>query len=77
MSYIEIYLKTDKKNMPGFNKMNDYTLSFHVIKGSKIKDLLNNFNAHRRPKYHIIELYDINQECVNDIIIQEKATYYF
>lgn len=75
MEYITIHLKTFRKDLTGFNKDNQYMLKFNVSSGSTVQNLLDNFNAHRRPSKHIRQLYNNEGIISNERVLKENTTF--
>lgn len=76
MNYLAVYLKTNQKNLQGFNEENNYTLKFDVPHGSSVQDLLNNLNNHRRPSKQIHQVVSQNGEVANQQIINKKSIFF-
>ncbi len=76
MSYLSVNLKTSRTDIPGFSVNNNYTLNFNVSRGSSVQDLLDNFNAHRRPSKHIKQVVDESNQIANLQIIKKESTFY-
>lgn len=75
MGYITVYLKTSRKDLTGFNEDNQYMLKFNVSSGSTVQNLLDNFNAHRRPSKHIVQLYTNEGNISNEHILKENSSF--
>lgn len=75
MGYITIHLKTFRKDLTGFNEDNQYMLKFNVSSGSTVQNLLDNFNAHRRPSKHIRQLYNNEGIISNKLVLKENSTF--
>jgi hypothetical protein len=73
MTFLPVILKTERTDLPGFNKDNQYTLKFNVPSNSPVQDLLNNFNAHRRPSKQVVQVTTITGEVANQHIINKKS----
>lgn len=73
MTFLPVILKTERTDLPGFNKDNQYTLKFNVPSNSSVQDLLNNFNAHRRPSKQVLQVITITGEVANQHIINKKS----
>lgn len=73
MTFLPVILKTERTDLPGFNKDNQYTLKFNVPSNSSVQDLLNNFNSHRRPSKQVLQVITITGEVANQHIINKKS----
>ncbi len=76
MGYINVYLKTTRQDLPGFNEANQYVLKFSVSPGSTVQDLLNNFNAHRRQSKQIHQVVNQNGQVANQQILKKESIFF-